>query len=448
MDEKLREQIALFRYGLIADLVHLEPGTGGIYRRLADKARHCYQIPGSSRTRVAVNTMRDWLTSYRAGGFDALKPRARTDSGRTRSLPPEVVDLLVTLKEDQPAWTVRSVIDQARKSPLVADSLALPQSTVHRLLAARGLMQRAAADPGAHKDRRRFAFANAGELWMSDVMHGPSVPADRRRKRKTYLIAFLDDATRVVPHAAFAFAENISTFLGVFRTALERRGIPDRLYVDNGAAYRSHRLALVCAQLAITLIHTRPRDPAAKGKQERFFRTLRIQLLPHLLDSDLQSLDALNRRLWAYIEGEYHQAPHRGLDGETPLERWARSASRVRLLDRQLNLDDLLLDEARRRVHKDRTVSLAGRVLEVDAVLVGASVRLRFDPEHPERPVQVFKDGLRFADARPVDAYANCFVRRHRPSDTFEICEPHKTSASRLRLADLRRCHNDDKEQR
>ncbi len=52
----------------------------------------------------------------------------------------------------------------------------------------------------------------------------------------------------------------------------------------------------------------------------------------------------------------------------------------------------VFLDEAKRRVHKDRTVCLAGRVLEVDAVLVGTTVTLRFDPEHPDRPVQVFKD--------------------------------------------------------
>jgi hypothetical protein len=299
-------------------------------------------------------------------------------------------------------------------------------------------MQPRTDDPSG-KDRRRFAFAHAGELWMSDVMHGPSVFVDGRRKRKTYLIALLDDATRVVPHAAFAFSETVSAFLAVFKTALERRGIPERLYVDNGAAYRSHRLALVSAHLGVTLIHTRPYDAAAKGKQERFFRTLRMQLLSHLDESDFQSLDALNRRLWAYIEGEYHHSPHRGLDGQTPLERWAQSASRVRLLAREIDLDSLFLDEVKRRVHKDRTVSLGGRVLEVDAVLVGHTVTLRFDPERPERQVEVFKDGKRFADARLVDAYANCFVRRERPSANFDVSEPHRPAPSRLRLAEFRR---------
>jgi transposase InsO family protein len=438
MEEKLVQEIALFRYGLIADLLHLEPGTGQIQERLLEKAARKYEIPGSSRTRVAVGTMRDWLHHYRVDGFDGLKPRPRGDIGSARTLPPNVRDLLLSLKEEHPGWAVRDVIAQARQSPLVAQSLALPLSTVHRLLTSHGLMDKQPADPSS-KDRRRFSFAWAGELWMSDVMHGPSVLTEGRRKQKTYLIAFLDDATRVVPHAAFTFAETIVAFLGVFKTALERRGIPERLYVDNGALYRCQRLALACAQLGITLIHTRPYDAPAKGKQERFFRTLRMQMLAHLGEQDLASLEALNRRLWAYIEGEYHHHPHRGLDGKTPLDRWAEIGHRVRRVVPSLDLDDLLLDEQKRRVHKDRTVCLLGRVFEVDAMLVGATVTLRFDPAHLDRPIQVFKDGKRFTDARIVDAYANCFVRRHRPSTNLEVSGSVQTSPSRLRLAELGR---------
>jgi transposase InsO family protein len=432
MDEKLGEQIALFRYGVIADLVRA--GSEPIEQRLLERAGQSFQVPGSARTRIGRSTLRDWIRSYRNGGFDALKPRARADHGASRRLPREVIDLLVTLKEEHPQLSVRSIIEKARAS--VPGSL--PPSTVYRMLARRGLMQPAQDDPGG-KDRRRFAFQRAGELWMSDVMHGPGVFAEGRRKRKAYLIAFLDDATRVVPHAAFAFSETVSAFLGVFKTAIERRGIPDRLYVDNGAAYRSHHLSLVCAQLGITLIHTRPYDPAAKGKQERFFRTVRMQLLPQLSEQDLQSLEAINRRLWRYIEAEYHQNPHRGLDGHTPLDRWAGCAGSVRMPRLDIDLNELFLDEQKRRVHKDRTVNLHGRVLEVDAMLVGSTVTLRFDPERLDLPVRVFKDGKRFTDAQPVDAYANCFVRRHRASDNLEASRPPVTTTSSLRLSELAR---------
>lgn len=114
------------------------------------------------------------------------------------------------------------------------------------------------------EDRRRFGYARAGQLWMSDVMYGPAVPGEDRCKRKTYLIAFIDDATQVIPHAAFAIAENTRAFLPVFKQTLIRRGLPQRLFVDNGANYRSHQFALICAKLGVALIHVRPHQPQAK----------------------------------------------------------------------------------------------------------------------------------------------------------------------------------------
>ena len=244
-DSDHAQAVALFRYGLIADRVRLEPGSKGLYALIEHKATESYTIPGSPRTRVAAETIRDWLKLYRRGGFDALLPKPRTDRGQPRSLPPEVVDMLLEIKEGNPKLSVQRVIREARTREEVPDDLPLPPSTVHRLFVRHGLMDkpRGGESPA---DRRRFAFAQAGELWMSDVMHGPSVFVGDRTKRKTYLVGFIDDATRVIPYAAFALAENTRAFLPVLKQAMMRRGLPQRLYVDNGANYRSHHLALVC----------------------------------------------------------------------------------------------------------------------------------------------------------------------------------------------------------
>lgn len=288
----LRHEIALFRYGLIADLVHQPPGTKGLYQQLEEKAAKDYTIPGSSRTRVAAETLRDWLKRYRKGGFDALLPKPRADRGTPRALSAAIAEELLSIKEDNPALSVRLVIAQARAAGTVSEAQHLPPSTVHRLLASHGLMRK---DPDAptEQDRRRFAFERAGQLWMSDVMHGPAVPLLGRARRKTYLIGFLDDSTRLAPHGAFAHSESTRAFLPVLKQAILKRGFPQRLYVDNGAAYRSHHLALVCAKLGITLIHARPYRPQGKGKIERFFRTLRAQLLTRLTPEDTASLEAL-----------------------------------------------------------------------------------------------------------------------------------------------------------
>ena len=427
------DAVALFRYGLIADLLHLKPEERQLSARLREKAEREHTIPGRRNRRIAVETLRDWLQAYRRGGFEALRPKPRRDRGTLRVVDQATADLLCTIKEKQPELTVAMVIEQARTQGISSDT-ALAVSTVHRLLSRHGLMQRK-AELGTTNDRRRFSFERANQLWMSDVMYGPAVPTDGRRKHRTYLVAFLDDATRVVPFAAFGFSENVSSFLPVFEQAIRRRGIPERLYVDNGSAYRSHHLALVCAKLGVTLIHARPYQPQGKGKQERWFRTVRMQLLPRLTPTDLDSLAALNRRLWAWIEGEYHQTPHRGIGDQTPFDRWASSVDGIHLAGPELA--DMFLFEQKRRVQKDRTVSLLGVVYEVDASLVGETVTLRYDPARPGSAIGVVFKNHTFTGVKPVDVYANCFVRRDHASKLLDPSVPPKTPRPGLRLRDL-----------
>ena len=258
-------RVALFRYGLIADLLHLPPGDRTLHRRLREKAEREYDIPGSPRRRVAAETLRDGLYAYRHGGFDALKPRPRRDTGRVRALPQAVADQLCALKEAHPAFSVAMLIATARQQQRVPPEVVLAPATVHRLLTRQGLMTRAPDEPTT-TDRRRFAFDAPNELWMSDVMHGPGVTdPDDRRRHKTYLIALLDDATRIIPAAAFTRRETVAAFLPVLERAIRRRGVPKRVFVDNGSAFRSRHLALVCAKLGVTLIHARPFQPQAKA---------------------------------------------------------------------------------------------------------------------------------------------------------------------------------------
>ena len=445
----LGERVALFRHRLIAQLLPEELTARQRQQTIERIVATDHQIPGSLRTRVAESTLRDWLRDYRAGGFDALKPKRRIDAGHPRALDPALVERLLQVKEAEPDRSIRRIIETVRKEGMLAPSEHLPRSTVHRLFKQHGLMSRTGEDaPG--EDRRRFAFAHAGQLWMSDVMHGPSVLVAGRQRRKTYLIAFLDDATRVVPAAAFALAENTRAFLPVLKQALLRRGYCERLYVDNGANYRSRHLGLVCAKLGIALIHARPYRPQGKGKIERFFRTLRAQLLTRLSPQDTASLEALNRRLWGWVEGEYHHSPHRGLDGLTPLERWAQTAQQVRFPEPELDLDALFLFEAIRKVAKDRTVSLNGTLYEVDAALIGERVTLRYDPSAPSgRPIEVCHADNTRQLAKPVDAYANCFVKRHRPSWTLSTEAPApEPSPSRIALRHLTEADDDTQEDR
>lgn len=405
-----RQAVALFRYGVIADLV-VETSHRGIYARLEAKAGREYEIPGSLRRKVATETLRGWLRAYRRGGFDALLPRVRADQGSARAIPPALVDLLCQMKEDEPKLSIPLLMKKVREEhPRVVGETVLAPSTVHRLLARRGLTKEVSEAAG--KDRRRFEHALAGELWMSDVMHGPKV-RDGNRQRKVYLIAVIDDATRIVPYACFAFSEGAVAYLAVLEKAVRRRGIPKRLYVDNGAAFRSQHLAVVCAKLGISLIHAKPYSPQGKGKMERWFRTVRMQFLPSSAATTATSLDELNRALAVWVEGEYHLAPHRGLGDETPADKWARTSEDVRMPS--ADVGEHFLAEQRRSVQRDRTVTLDGVAYEADASLIGERVTLRYDPARrpDKRTVEVWHQGRRIEIAKRVDVLANCHVKRH-----------------------------------
>ena len=365
------QAVALFRYSVIADLTQLPLQHRGLYKLLAEKAEREYNIPGTLRRRVAAETIRGWLRAYRSGGFDALVPKQRADLGCTRSIPSPVVDLLCQLKDDEPALTIPLLIRRVREQhrDAVSDEVTLPESTVAS----------SARAPRFDAQTERTDQQGPSPL---RVRVGGRVVDERRDVRAEDSRAaadasdLLDRSARrchaIVPYAAFTFSEGTTAYLLVLEQAVRRRGIPKRLYVDNGSAFRSRQLAVVCAKLGIALIHARPYTPQGKGKMERWFRTVRMQHLPLLAAEHLTSLEAMNRALAAWIEGEYHHAPHRGLRDETPADKWARTSEGVRMPDSQVG--DLFLSEQRRRVQKDRTVTLDGVAFEVDAALVGDHV--------------------------------------------------------------------------
>ena len=220
--EEHRKAVALFRFEVLAPVLN-EPSKRTA-SRIRVQAAKVWDIPGSSRMRVAEGTIYDWLRLYRSRGFDGLLPKSRRDGAKPRRMPPDAVDAVLSIKGETPELSIRQVIRRAREMGAVPEAVPLPPSTLHRLFTREGLMVR--EQQGPQKNLRRWAFSHAGDLWQSDAMHGPAVRDERGRMRKTYLLELLDDATRVVPHGAFQFSENASAFLQVFREAVQRRGIP------------------------------------------------------------------------------------------------------------------------------------------------------------------------------------------------------------------------------
>ncbi len=374
----LNTEIALFRYGLIAQLIHTPPDSGQQERLLREIASRMYAIPGSPRTRVSITTLRRYLKTYREKGFDALRPGARADAGTPRAFPPEVLEKAITLREEQPSRTTQTIVDILQRD----ESLSLPRSVnVHTLtthLRRRGKTRRVLAQPG--QTYRRFEREHVNSLWQGDALVGPWLPDPYApgKKRRTHLFAFIDDHSRLVPYAEFFFDEALPRMERVLKVALLRRGVPLAVYVDNGQVYSSTQFNAACATLGIQRIQTAPYSPEAKGKIERWFETLRAQFLPEVEASNLTTLTELNESLWAWLECVYHQHEHSETQ-QTPLARYTAGLERVRHADPETVRRAFLWRE-KRKVRKDATLSLQGNRYQVEPQWAGRTLELRFDP--------------------------------------------------------------------
>jgi transposase InsO family protein len=432
-DMKEFNAMALFRLSVLGPLVsrdHLKRGElQNIIRELASKA---YTIPGSRRRSLGEKTIEAWYYAWRRKGIDGLIPQPRTDRGASK-LPTAVQEALVAAKRENPRRSIRQL------KALLESSGTAPRGTVSRSAIHRLLQQQALSRPqgsaSVPEEHRRFVAEWANSIWYGDVMHGPTLPLNSGRC-KVLLVSIMDDASRLIAHSAFCTSETALDIEGVLKQAVLKRGLPKKLVVDNGPAYRAATLQGICARLAIQLIYCRPYAPEGKGKLERWHRTFRDQFLSELDASRINDLDDLNARLWAWIEQVYHRTPHGGLGDKTPLERYQQDLQKIRQLGQKAaQLDAIFYHRVQRRVRKDGTVSYQGRDFEVPYELSGKNVRLVVDP-HAEQVVGVEdNDGESLGTATPLDALANAHRRRHKPEAATPATE--STAPKGVNLVEL-----------
>jgi len=196
MDAKA-EKIALFRFGVIASLVLERLPRGELTRRAEEIAGRHYEIPGSQRTSISVDTLLDWALRYRNGGFEALAPQLRQDRGQPRTITPQLADLIERLKRENPHRTGTTLLRELALSA-GKDTAGISASTLYRFLKQRGLSERQLLAPPAHK---KFEAEHSNQIWQSDMLYGPYVQRPGGGKMQALLHAILDDASRLIPHA-------------------------------------------------------------------------------------------------------------------------------------------------------------------------------------------------------------------------------------------------------
>jgi putative transposase len=393
-----------------------------------------YQIPHSPHTHLSFDTIKRWYLQWKRGGIEALEPKTRADKGITH-LSEAVQEGILRAKHENGARSINTVIEILEQHGIVAKGT-LARATVHRFLRQHNLSARVLND-AISIERRSFEAQHAGDLFHGDVLHGPHIQTPNGM-RKTYLVTLLDDTSRLIAHSAFCLGETALAIEGVLKQAVLKRGIPTKLLVDNGPAYRAHTLQAICIRLEIRLVYCRPYEPEGKGKLERFHRTFREQFLAEIKPEKISGLQELNELLWAWIEEIYHQRKHGGLDDKTPLERWRDDLLRVRPLGfKAENIDDIFYHRVERRVRKDGTVNWDGMRFEVPYEHAGEKVILVIDP-HAKKALRIESpEGNNLGPVTPLDVHANLNRKRQRPHRASKSEE--KTGKTLVELAHEKR---------
>jgi putative transposase len=363
--DRLREE-ALRRYRVIAPL--LEEGLSESEKRNI-RWLICEQEGISSRT------LRRYVAAFKQGGFDALLPGERKDRGSCKSIPPEALKLAAELRQELPARSAERI-----HQLLASEGYSVARSTLERHLRQQGLSGREIKAEQKQVASRRFNRQGRNTLWQADVKYGPYLPDPNRpgRKMRTYLMAIIDDATRLVVHGEFYDNQKLPVLEDTLRKAVIKCGVPDNLYVDQGKIFVSQWLRLACARLRIRHLNARAYSPEAKGKIERFNRTVDEFIQEAQLEKP-QTLEQLNGLFRAWLSEGYNHRVHSALAGRSPAQAFTQDTKALRFPGPEA-LRESFLWEKTPKVDKSGCISLNGWRYDVGVEYMRKNILVRYDP--------------------------------------------------------------------
>jgi putative transposase len=429
-----QERLALFRFGVIAPLVCRQFETGEERRLVRQEAlSKTYTTPDGTAVQVSYRTLRWWIQRYKTAGLAGLcdgMNTPRKNKGSCVAIPTDVLEEAVRLRQERSDRTVVQIVKLLESSRNIEPGTISPR-TLARQLKNKGATRKKIERGDGYFQRRECLYAN--EMWQADTSFALWLPdpVNPNKRKRTKLIAFIDDASRLCVHAEFYFDEKLPNLVDAFSKALLKRGKPNQLLLDNGSNYRSLLMEGMCAQLEIELSFCKPRRPQGKGKIERWFKTLKESWLEEASRAGIVSLDELNKQLHSWIEHEYHARIHSEIE-MTPTARWARDDSRIRYVASDEIRRALMIRE-RRRVHPSTsTVVLDGEDFQVSPSYAGEFVEVRW---HPDRigEIEIWHEGTFVEIAQKISRPAHVERRKELENeDPYEPLESSKLYLKRL----------------
>lgn len=372
---KKQEEIALFKYGLISPVLYGNvEGQMAYFRQMSEKE---FDVPYLGTKKFKPETFKKWLIQYRKNGLEGIMGKERSDKGSFRAIDDNLATEIKKLAEKYPDITT-SAFYRILKAEGFVNEQGPSYNTVRDYINKNDLKKPATDTVPRHK----FEKEHVNELWITDVMHGPYIN-DKGKKRKTFLITIIDDCTRMIVGKGWFFNENIYAFMTVLKEAIMLLGLSSLLYCDNGAVFVNNLLKLACARLGIGLIHSKPYDPRGRGKQERFYRTVRDKFIPFIDVSKIDIID-LNQQFEQWLNDDYHNVFHHGID-MTPMDKLMEQLKIItpnRVSKEELEM--AFLATIYRHVKNDSTISINNTLYECPQQYIGKKIELRYPIDSPD----------------------------------------------------------------
>ncbi len=405
MTEDMRKELALMRYAIIAPAVcHMIPEGKSRKEFFEEAAEKTYTNPDGNPVRFAAATLARWCYVYEKNGFDALLKQPRKDKGKSRKIDEDIYEQIRYLKESHPRMPATEIHRQLEQNGTVApDEISL--STVTRCVN-RIVLER---DLPVYTDMRRYERPHINEVWCGDTCVGPKITMDGG-KRRIYVMALIDDASRYITGAMVFYQDNFNSLLQVMKSAVSKFGVPKVWNFDNGCSFKNRQMELLAARIGSTVHYCHPYTPTQKSKIERWFRTLRDKWLAITNLAEFPNLAAIQESLDHFVD-EYNHTVHSSLNGLTPDVRFFSEPECIRRLNND-EIEKNFLLEVDRRVSADCVITIDNVEYEVDSRYARKRVKLRYAADM--KTIYLVEGDNVYTPIRLLNKQENALVKRNK----------------------------------
>jgi len=321
------------------------------------------------RFRISPKTGYKWKKRFRAGGSAALVDHARRPKVSPRTTADEVSVAVLAVRHANPTWGGRKL----RRRLQDLHHLAVPAaSTCTAILRRADLL--APTGGAKHTGWKRFERALPNELWQMDFKGHFATQTGPR----CHPLTALDDHSRFNLILAACGNETGGTVQRALTTAFGCYGLPEAMLADNGPPWgcadslcQYTTLTVWLLRLGVRVLHGRPYHPQTQGKEERFHRTLREELLAQHTWRDL---DHCGQEFGRYRDRYNCERPHDSLAGATPVSRYSPSP---RSLPATLPPIDYLTSDKVQRVRPAGVITFGAQTWHIGRAFAGLSLGLR-----------------------------------------------------------------------